>query len=124
MKKASIRTAYLASLAAVALLLCASLTASYSQLLGLHLSAGDQIKYAYLAVALGLVVLAIQAVLVLRGLLAGLAEKERAVADLTERLAQMSIIDDLTKAFNKAKFEIVITREVENARRYNSLSRA
>lgn len=121
MKMARMRNGYLASLVVLALLFCGSLVASYSHLLGLHLSAGEQIKYAYLAVALGLVLLVGQGVLVFRSLISGLLLQERAVAELSERLSQMSVIDELTKAFNKAKFEIVITREVENARRYNSI---
>lgn len=78
-------------------------------------------KFAYLLMVGGLLVLGAQALLVFKGLIANVDKDRQAAQELSDRVSQLSVIDDLTKAFNRSKFESVMARELENIRRYKSV---
>ncbi len=78
-------------------------------------------KFAYLLMIGGLLALGAQALLVFKGLIANIDKDRQTARELSEKVAQLSVIDDLTKAFNRYKFNSVMTRELENVRRYRSV---
>lgn len=79
------------------------------------------LRFVLIATSAGLIGLGAQAMLVFRKLIAPLGTDRIAVENLTNTIRQLTVIDDLTKAFNRAKFESVISRELENTRRYKSV---
>lgn len=78
-------------------------------------------KFAYLLMIGGLLVLGAQALLIFRGLIADMGRDRQKARELSEKIAQLTVIDDLTKAFNRLKFDSVMARELENIRRYKSV---
>ena len=77
-------------------------------------------RFVYLVMVAGFFILAAQALLVFTRLFSLLGRDSEAMEDMTGQLEQLSVYDDLTKVYNRYKFEAVATRELENVRRYSS----
>ncbi|EGB15054.1 diguanylate cyclase [Pseudodesulfovibrio mercurii] len=109
---------YALSVAALALLLCACFGVVYS--LRLHPDADrDRLLHlAYLCMAGGFLVLAAQGLLVFKKILAPMGRDAARADELAELVERLAVLDSLTQAYNRGKFEEIITRELDNVRRY------
>lgn len=109
---------YVLSVLALAGLLCVNFGAIYTLILKPGGDHARLMQLAYLCMVAGLLILAGQALLVLKRIVAALGRDAAEAGELAEQLEQLAIIDTLTKAFNRGKFEEVTARELGNVRRY------
>lgn len=109
---------YAASVLALAVLLCVCFGVVYT----LRLTPGENhdrlMQLAYLCMVAGFLVLSAQALLVFKKILAGMGRDAARADDLAEQMQRMAVLDGLTQAYNRGKFEEVMTRELGNVRRY------
>ncbi|MDD4952434.1 MAG: GGDEF domain-containing protein, partial [Desulfovibrionaceae bacterium] len=121
MGKGKASTIYLLTVFLLAALFVLNLSLFYGLLLDRQAPAENMTRLVYAVMILGLSVLAVQAALVFRSMIAKLDKDRNMAEELAERINQMTVLDELTKTLNRRKFETVIEREVENARRYKTL---
>jgi len=109
---------YVLSIVALAVLLCVNFGIVYTLLITPPKDPESMMRLFYLTMVAGFLILCAQGLLVTKRIISALDRDNAAVAELTERLEQMAMFDDLTKAYNRSKFEEVAGREMNNVRRY------
>ena len=109
---------YAASVLALAALFCVCFGVVYTLHLAPDADHGRLMQLTYLCMVAGFLVLAAQALLVGKKLLARLGRDEARADGLAERLERLTELDSLTRAYNRDKFEEVMARELGNVRRY------
>jgi diguanylate cyclase (GGDEF)-like protein len=72
----------------------------------------------------GLVLLAVQALLVFRAFISPLARDEERLEELDEAVRRLAVTDELTRVYNRAKLEECLLREMEHVRRYKAKAAA
>ncbi|WP_319583011.1 GGDEF domain-containing protein [uncultured Pseudodesulfovibrio sp.] len=116
--KARYKALYAASILALAALLCVCFGMVYT--LRLH-PEGDHsrlMQLAYLCMVAGFFVLAAQGLLVYKKILTRMGMNAARADELAEQLERLTVMDALTQAYNRGKFEEVVTHELSNVRRY------
>ncbi|NDV18106.1 diguanylate cyclase [Pseudodesulfovibrio sp. JC047] len=116
--KTRYRIFYILSIMALAVLFCLSFGIIYTLIVTPPESPGTLMRMVYLIMIAGFLILAAQALLILKRVMAVMDCDAATAGEMTERLEQLAILDDLTKAYNRGKFETVTTRELGNVRRY------
>ncbi|WP_319469448.1 GGDEF domain-containing protein [uncultured Pseudodesulfovibrio sp.] len=111
---------YILSVVALAVLFCANFGVIYTLILTPPEDPGLTMKFVYLIMVGGFIVIAAQSLLVFTRFISMLGRERKAMEEMNRQLDELSVYDDLTKVFNRYKFESVITRELENVRRYSS----
>ncbi|MDD3311297.1 GGDEF domain-containing protein [Pseudodesulfovibrio sp.] len=111
---------YVLSLAALAALFCANFGVIYTLLITPPEEPGAMMKFVYLLMVAGFFILAAQALLVFTRFVAMLGREDATMEEMNQQLDKLTILDDLTKVYNRHKFEAVAERELENVRRYHS----
>lgn len=119
--KARYKLFYILSVVALAVLLCANFGVVYTLLITPPEEPEALMRFVYLIMVAGFLILAAQALLVFTRFVAMLNRESEAMEDMNEQLEQLSVHDDLTKVYNRYKFESVADRELGNVRRYGSL---
>lgn len=109
---------YVLSVLALAVLLCVNFGAIYTLILDPGGNHARLMQLAYLCMVVGLLVLAGQTLLVLKRIVAEIGRDAAEAGELADRLEQLTVIDTLTRAYNRGKFEEVVSRELGNVRRY------
>lgn len=112
---------YTLSLFLVGVVLLLDFGLLYNQSVNPDLPPERLMKFAYLLMVGGLLTIGAQALLVFKGLIANIDKDRIKAKELSDKVAQLTVIDDLTKAFNRFKFDSVMARELENIRRYKSV---
>ncbi len=118
--KARYKLFYILSVLALFFLFCANFGIIYTLIITPPDDPGMTMKFVYLIMVTGFIIIAAQALLVFTRFISLLGKETEAMKDMHEQLDQLSIYDDLTKVYNRYKFESVISRELENVRRYSS----
>jgi len=118
--KARYKLFYILSIVVVAVLFCLNFGVIYTLIVTPPEHPETMMKFVYLIMVAGFFILAAQALLVFTRFIALLGKETDALADMSEQLEQLSVYDDLTKVYNRYKFETVATRELENVNRYSS----
>ncbi|ADU61370.1 MAG: GGDEF domain-containing protein [Pseudodesulfovibrio sp.] len=114
---------YTLSVAALAALLCTNFGVIYTLIILPPEDPELMMKFVYIVMVAGFFVLAAQALLVYTRVLSLLGREAKAMSQLREQVDKLSVYDDLTKVYNRYKFESVAERELDNVRRYaNPLS--
>ncbi|MES9996528.1 diguanylate cyclase [Desulfovibrio aminophilus] len=72
----------------------------------------------------GLLLLVLQAMIVFRAFIGPLARDEERLDELDEAVRRLTITDELTHVYNRAKLEECVLREIEHARRYKAKAAA
>ncbi len=111
---------YILSVVALAVLFCANFSVIYTLILTPPEDPGLTMKFVYLIMVGGFLVIAAQTLLVFTRFISMLGRESKAMEDMNRQLDELSVYDELTKVFNRYKFESVISRELENVRRYSS----
>ncbi len=111
---------YILSVVALAVLLCANFGLIYTLMITPPENPEVLMKFVYLLMVAGFFILAAQALLIFTRFIAMLNKESEAMENMTEQLEQLAVHDDLTKVYNRYKFEAVAERELENVRRYSS----
>ncbi|KAB1441675.1 GGDEF domain-containing protein [Pseudodesulfovibrio senegalensis] len=112
---------YSLSLSLLGLILLLNFGLLYNEAVAQDMRPDRLMRLAYLLMLGGILVMGAQALLIFKGVLANLDQDRRKADELSEKVAQLTVIDDLTKAFNRFKFDSVMARELENIRRYKSV---
>jgi diguanylate cyclase (GGDEF)-like protein len=118
--KAKYSLFYALSLLVLAFLFCANFGVVYTLVVTPPSDPGSMMKFVYLVMVCGFFILAAQGLLVFKRFIALLGRDTEAIKEMNEQIHKLSVVDDLTKVYNRYKFESVIARELENVRRYNS----
>lgn len=118
--KARYKLFYILSLVALAGLLCANFGVIYTLVITPPEDPENTMKFVYLIMVAGFLVLAAQGLLVFTRFVALIGQDADAMDDMSEKLERLSVYDELTSVYNRHKFEAVARRELENVRRYNS----
>lgn len=109
----------------LALLFALGFMGYYEFVLKIRADAAAWAAQAGLAVAGGgLVLLAIQALLVFRAFIHPLARDEERLEELDEAVRRLAVTDELTRVYNRAKLEESLLREMEHVRRYKAKASA
>ena len=109
---------FILSIVALAVLLCLNFGVIYTLVLTPPADKTVLMRLVYLSMVAGFFILAAQALLILNRVISVL-DRDAAVADeVCVQLEQLTVIDTLTKAYNRGKFEEVAARELGNVRRY------
>ena len=111
---------YILSLVALAVLLCANFGVIYTLIITPPEDPEMMMRFVYLIMVAGFFLLTAQGLLVFTRFISMLGRESEAMAEMNEQLGQLSVHDDLTKVYNRYKFETVAARELENVRRYTS----
>lgn len=111
---------YILSVVAMAVLLCANFSVIYTLIVSPPDEPKMMMKFVYLIMVAGFLILAAQAVLVFTRFVALLGRDAREAEQLNKQLEQLSVYDNLTKVYNREKLESVGSRELENVRRYST----
>lgn len=111
---------YIASLLALAVLLCANFAVIYTLVVQPPEEPGTVMKFVYLLMVAGFFILAAQGLLVFTRFIAMLGRESDALREMDEKLSQLAVHDPLTKVYNRHKFEQVIDRELDKVRRYDT----
>jgi len=111
---------YTFSVIALAMLFCVNFGVIYTLLITPPDNPENLMHFVYLIMVAGFLLLAAQALLVFTRLISLVGRESEALEDMSEQLKQISVYDDLTKVYNRYKFEAVATRELENVTRYSS----
>ena len=105
------------------MLLCVNFGIVYTLLATPPENPESMLRLFYLTMVAGFLILAAQALLVLKRFIHILDRDAAAREELADRLEKLIITDALTKAYNRTKFEEVVVRELNNVTRYgNALS--
>jgi len=110
---------YILSLVALVVLMCLNFGVIYTLIVTPPDDPSSMMQFVYLLMVAGFFILAGQALLVFTRLIAMVNKDSETLADMNERLGELSVYDDLTKVYNRHKFEAVAGRELENVRRYS-----
>ena len=116
--RARYQALYILSVLALAALLCVCFGIIYTLRLDPAGDHGKLMQLAYLCMVAGFFILAAQALLVLKRVVAMLGCDAADAAEMAEQLERLTVLDALTQAYNRGKFEEVIARELNNVRRY------
>lgn len=111
---------YALSVIALAVLLCANFGVIYTLMVTPPTDPEGIMKFVYLLMVAGFFILAAQGLLVFTRFIAILGRDTAAMQEMNDQLDKLTILDDLTKVYNRYKFESVASRELENVRRYHS----
>lgn len=112
------KTLYILSILGLAALLCVNFGVVYTLILTPPENPENMMRLVYLSMVAGFFILAAQALLMLKKVLAILGRDAEELEQLNTRLERLTIFDELTKAYNRSKFETVAVRELGNVRRY------
>jgi diguanylate cyclase (GGDEF)-like protein len=116
--KARYKALYAASILALGALLCVCFGMVYT----LRLDPGGDhtrlMQLAYLCMVAGFFVLAAQGLLVCKKVLSGMGRDAARADELAEQLERLTVLDSLTQAYNRGKFEEIMIQELCNVRRY------
>ncbi len=118
--KARYKFFYIISLVVLATLLCANFGVIYTLMVTPPEDPQTLMKFVYLLMVAGFFILAAQGLLVFTRFIAMLGKETETMEDMTDKLEKLTVHDDLTKVYNRFKFEAVAERELENVRRYSS----
>lgn len=118
--KARYKLFYIFSLIALAVLLCLNFGVIYTLIITPPENPEGMMQLVYLVMVAGFLILAAQGLLVFTRLIALVGRDTAALEDMNEQLERLTVFDDLTKVYNRHKFESVADRELENVRRYES----
>ena len=116
--KARYKAFYVLSVVALAVLLCVNFGVIYNLILAPTEHPAKLMRLLYLSMVAGFFILAAQALLILKRVISALDRDAAAAEEACTQLEQLTVIDSLTKAFNRGKFEEVMGRELGNVRRY------
>ncbi|XXJ21358.1 GGDEF domain-containing protein [Desulfovibrio caledoniensis] len=116
--KARYKALYAASILALAALLCVCFGVVYTLRLNPDGDHTRLLQLAYLCMVAGFFVLAAQGLLVYKKVLPGMGRDATRADELAEQLERLTVLDSLTQAYNRDKFEEIMTRELGNVRRY------
>lgn len=116
--KARYKLFYILSVVALAVLLCVNFGVIYTLIVTPPEDPSSIMKLVYLIMVAGFFVLAAQALLVFTRFISLIGREAEAMEDLSDKLEQLSVHDNLTRVYNRYKFEQVISRELDNVRRY------
>jgi len=116
--KARYKVFYILSVLALAVLLCISFGVIYTLIVTSPDEPEALMRMAYLIMIAGFLILAAQALLIFKRIMAVMGMDAKSAKEMSERLEQLAVLDDLTKAYNRGKFESVTSRELANVRRY------
>ncbi|BDQ37728.1 hypothetical protein SYK_20880 [Pseudodesulfovibrio nedwellii] len=116
--KARYKAFYILSVLALAALFCVSFGVIYTLIVSPPDKPETMMRMVYLIMVGGFFILAAQALLILKRVMSVMDCDAVTAEEMAERLEQLAILDDLTKAYNRGKFESVTTRELANVRRY------
>lgn len=111
---------YIASLAALAILLCANFAVIYTLVVTPPEEPGTVMRFVYLLMMAGFLILSAQGLLVFTRFIAMLGKESDALEEMNQKLSKLAVHDPLTSVYNRHKFEQVIDRELEKVRRYDS----
>lgn len=111
---------YIISLVGLAVLMCANFGVIYTLIVTPPEDPRTMMKFVYLLMVAGFFILAAQGLLVFTRFIAMLTKESETMEDMVDKLEKLTIHDDLTKVYNRFKFESVAERELENVRRYSS----
>ncbi|MBI9078558.1 MAG: GGDEF domain-containing protein [Pseudodesulfovibrio sp.] len=111
---------YIFSVIALAVLFCINFGVIYTLIITPPDNPENMMQFVYLLMVTGFLILAAQALLIFTRLIALLGKDSKALEGMSEQLEQLSVYDDLTKVYNRYKFETVANRELENVTRYSS----
>lgn len=112
------RVLYTISLVALIAQLLVSFGVFYTASASAKPVGADIMKIVYLGMVAGFIIILGQALLIYRLVLSRLEDKVQDSATLGRQLEQLSVLDNQTKAFNRKKYDAVVTRELENVSRY------
>jgi diguanylate cyclase (GGDEF)-like protein len=111
---------YVLSIVSLAVLLCMNFGIIYT----LSITPPDEPKtvmqLVYVLMVAGFFILAAQALLVFTRFIAMVGRETSAMEAMREQVEQLTVYDDLTRVYNRYKFESVAERELDNVRRYGS----
>lgn len=110
---------YILSVIALVVLLCANFSVIYTLIVSPPEDPAVMMKSVYIIMVSGFIVLAAQGLLVFTRFIPMLGKEADAIEEMNEQIGQLAIYDELTRVFNRHKFESVATRELENVRRYS-----
>ena len=110
---------YILSVIALAVLFCASFSVIYTLIVSPPEDPKLMMKSVYIIMVSGFIILAAQALLVFTRFIPMLNKEADALEEMNEQIDQLSVYDELTKVYNRYKFEAVASRELENVRRYS-----
>jgi diguanylate cyclase (GGDEF)-like protein len=116
--KARYKALYAASILALAALLCVCFGMVYTLRLDPEGNHARLMQLAYLCMVAGFFILAAQGLLVYKKVMARMDRDAVRADELAEQLERLAVLDSLTQAYNRGKFEEVIARELGNVRRY------
>lgn len=119
--KARYKFFYILSLIALGVLFCADFAVIYTLMVTPPEDPQSMMKFVYLIMVVGFFILAGQGLLVFTRFIAMLNKESENMEDMSEKLEKLTIHDDLTKVYNRYKFESVAERELESVRRYSSI---
>lgn len=117
MEKRKVVLLYVATLLAACACLLLLFWGFYDYVNGDDVHRATAIKTAYAVVLVGLGALVFQGIHVFRTLISPLDDDKARLSELTSRIRQMASLDDLTKAYNRSAFDVVLSRELEHLRR-------
>lgn len=118
--KARYKLFYILSVIALAILLCANFGVIYTLVITPPDDPGNTMKFVYLLMVAGFLILAAQALLVFARFIALIDRETETMDTMSAQLEQLAVYDNLTKVYNRHKFENVIRRELENVTRYSN----
>jgi len=110
---------YILSVVALFILLCANFSVIYTLIVTPPEDPAELMKSVYIIMVAGFIVLSAQALLVFTRFIPMLGKDADAIEEMTEQIGQLGIYDELTRVYNRYKFENVAARELENVRRYS-----
>lgn len=120
MKRTGAGLLYGLSALALAALFAAGFSEYYALLLRGGASATGPARVGLYLAAAGLAVLAAQAVLVFTVFVGRLARQEERIRELSDTTLRLTVTDELTRVYNRAKLEESLLREIEHTRRYRA----
>ncbi|WFS62538.1 GGDEF domain-containing protein [Pseudodesulfovibrio thermohalotolerans] len=109
---------YIASVLAMAALLCVFAGIVLTLRTEPEQSHEGLLALSHLCMAAGILVLGGQALLILKQVVPLLGRDAARADELARELERRTVLDPLTRAYNRAKFEDVATRELDHVRRY------
>jgi diguanylate cyclase (GGDEF)-like protein len=117
--KARYKLFYVLSVVSLAALLCVNFGVIYTLILAPPDDPALLMKFVYIVMVAGFFVLAAQALLIFTRVLAALGRETHEMERMRGEIDKLSVYDELTKVYNRYKFESVAERELDNVRRYD-----
>ena len=118
--KAKYKLFYVLSVVALAALFCANFGVIYTLMITPPEDPGSMMKFVYLIMVAGFFILAAQGLLVFSRFVALVGRESETLKAMNEQIDQLTVMDDLTKVYNRHKFQSVAEHELDNVRRYNA----